>query len=337
MLLFVQAMETAARSDRLARFVWATLGVNLLVILWGAWVRASGSGAGCGNHWPTCQGLVIPRSPSAQTLIEYVHRLSSGVAALLALLVLWKVWRRFAPGHWARKGAVATVILMVCEAALGAGLVKFALVAKDASLMRAFSLGAHLMNTQLLIAAIALTAWWAAGGAVPRVSGLGRRGWWFVLATAALLVVSMTGAIASLGDTLFPSRTLAEGIAEDFTATAHLLIRLRKWHPLLAILVGSGILMLARTTVRWNPLAVMETAAHRATAMVLVQWLIGVISLVLLAPIPLQLLHLLSADLLWLAVVLLAAVALGDQEGRTTEHTTLAASASNTTPAPASR
>jgi heme A synthase len=337
MVLFVQAMETSRHSDRLARFVWLTLGVNLVVILWGAWVRASGSGAGCGNHWPTCQGVVIPRAPSAETLIEFVHRATSGVALVLALLVLWLVWRRFPARHWARKGAVATVVLMCVEAGLGAGLVKFALVARNASVTRAVSLGAHLVNTQLLLGAIALTAWWAAGGAPPAVRRLGRRGWWFALAGLGLLAVGMTGAIASLGDTLFPSRTLAEGMAQDFDATAHLLLRLRVWHPVLAVLVGSGLLILAAAAARWRPVPDVTAAGRRVIVMVLLQWTLGVTSLVLLAPVPLQLLHLLSADLLWLTAVLLAAASFAAQPGRTTEESSLAASASNTPPAPASR
>jgi cytochrome c oxidase assembly protein subunit 15 len=329
--------ETQNRSDRLARFVLLTLAANLLVILWGAWVRASGSGAGCGNHWPTCGGTVIPQSPTAHTLIEFTHRASSGLALVLVLAALVWSFRRFGRGHWARRGAVAAMVLMCVEAALGAGLVKFALVAEDASLARALSLGAHLVNTQLLLAAIALTGWWAAGGSPPAPRQIGRARGWLLLAMLGLLAVGMTGAIASLGDTLFPARTLVEGIAQDFSGSAHLLLRLRKWHPVLAVLVGTGVLVIALSAPRWRDTPAVRRASRAATWMVLIQWTVGLTSLILLAPVVLQLLHLLSADLLWLATVWLAAELVAGQPGRTTSASSLAASRSNTPPAPASR
>ena len=90
---------------RLARFAWLLLACNIGVILWGAYVRASGSGAGCGSHWPLCNGEVIPRLPATATLIEYSHRLTSG-AALLGVVALF-VWTRRVrpPRDPARAGA----------------------------------------------------------------------------------------------------------------------------------------------------------------------------------------------------------------------------------------
>ena len=108
------------------------LAYNLAVILWGAYVRASGSGAGCGAHWPLCNGEVIPRAPSIATLVEYSHRLTSGLALLgvVALMVwTWRVWGR---GHPARRGALLSLIFILTEAAVGAGLVLFELVADNA-------------------------------------------------------------------------------------------------------------------------------------------------------------------------------------------------------------
>ncbi|MFN8454080.1 MAG: COX15/CtaA family protein [Anaerolineae bacterium] len=71
--------------DRFAKYVWTVLAYNLAVILWGAFVRASGSGAGCGSHWPLCNGEVIPRTPQMETLVEFTHRLTSGLALLLVI------------------------------------------------------------------------------------------------------------------------------------------------------------------------------------------------------------------------------------------------------------
>ncbi len=325
------------RAPRLTRYAVATLVVNFFVIAWGAWVRASGSGAGCGNHWPTCNGEIIPQSPTVHTLVEFTHRVSSGVALLLIVgLVAW-TWRRFPARHPARRAAGTSLVLMGVEAGIGAGLVKFELVAHNASVVRALSLGAHLVNTQLLLAAIALTAWWADGHSPIAWRGFGRGRWWFVAAGCGLLAVGMTGAIASLGDTLFPARTLAQGISQDFDPAAQLLLRLRIWHPMLAVLVGAGVMWLAQSAGHRIGTPIAVRAARRVVILVLIQWTIGVSALVLLVPVVLQLLHLISADLVWLSFVTLAAVCFADQAGSTTPATSRAASASNTVPAPSPR
>ncbi|MES2306739.1 MAG: COX15/CtaA family protein [Gemmatimonadota bacterium] len=330
-------IDSPDRSSPIVRFTFATLAVNLLVIVWGALVRATGSGAGCGNHWPLCNGEVIPPSPTVHTIIELTHRVTSGLAlVLIVALVLW-TRRRFAAGHWARRGAMASLILMLIEAAIGAGLVKFELVAHNASLARAFSLGAHLINTQLLLAAIFLTARWADGRRAPTRLGIGRGWWLLLLAMVALLAIGMSGAIASLGDTLFPARTLTEGLAQDRDPTAHVLLRLRVWHPVLALVTGALLIVLTTQVRHWHDDPRLARAARVTGAMVLVQWSVGLLALVMLVPMALQLLHLITADLLWLSVVHLAAEATAPQIERTTVASMFAASASNTVPAPDSR
>ena len=141
-----------SRSTRFAGFAWALLGYDVLVVLWGAFVRATGSGAGCGRHWPMCNGEFVPRAPRLETLIELSHRVSSGAAfAFTAVLLVWAL-RAYPRGHRIRWGAGAAMLLMVSEAAVGAGLVLFELVAHDASMKRALSVSVHLVNTFLLLA-----------------------------------------------------------------------------------------------------------------------------------------------------------------------------------------
>ena len=127
------------------------LGWNVLVVLWGAYVRASGSGAGCGSHWPLCNGEVLPVAPRIETIIEFTHRMMSGVA-LVGVVVLW-LWSRatFARGSRVRYMALASFAFLIAEALLGAGLVLFNYVDKDASVGRAFYLSLHLTNTLLLL------------------------------------------------------------------------------------------------------------------------------------------------------------------------------------------
>lgn len=297
------------RHPRLARFAWAVLVYTLGVILWGAYVRATGSGAGCGSHWPLCNGQVVPRSPTIETLIEFSHRLTSGVALIAVVALLVWTWRACAPGHPARRGAAWSVFFMLTEAAVGAGLVLFQLVADNASMARALFMAAHLVNTFILIAFIALTAWWLSGGPAVRVAGRGRTAAIIGAGALALLVASMSGAVAALGDTLFPSTSIVEALRADLSATSHVLIRLRVLHPALAI--GAGLLVMA-IALRHAPGETGATPGLRGAvvALVAVQIAGGLLNVLLLAPVWMQLVHLLLADALWLAYILLGACVL---------------------------
>jgi len=292
---------------RLARYAWLVLIYNLAVIAWGAYVRATGSGAGCGAHWPLCNGEVVPRTAAVETLIEYSHRLTSGVA-LLSVVVLF-VWSRriTRTGHPVRMGASLSLAFMLSEALLGAGLVLFQLVADNASAARAVAVAAHLLNTFLLLAALTLTVWWASGGERVRLGG--RSGQWrLAVGGAALLLVSVSGAITALGDTLFPSASLAAGISADLSATSHFLIRLRTIHPVLAVMTG---VLLATSVWQINsgrPRG--RSMARTITWLVAAQLLAGLVNVVLLAPVWLQMAHLVLADSIWIAFVFLGADAL---------------------------
>jgi cytochrome c oxidase assembly protein subunit 15 len=198
---------------RVARLAWGVLAYNVAVILWGAYVRASGSGAGCGAHWPLCNGEVVPRAAAVATLIEFSHRISSGVALIAIAALVVAVFRTTRSGHPARAGAAMSGILILTEAAVGAGLVLFQLVADNATMARAMFVAAHLLNTFLLLAALTLTAWWLTVG-VPFVRE--RTHLAPVLAGCiALLVAGASGAVAALGDTLFPSASLAQSLRAD--------------------------------------------------------------------------------------------------------------------------
>jgi heme A synthase len=321
-------MANASRGT--ARLAWATLVANLFVIVWGGWVRASGSGAGCGNHWPTCNGVIVPQSPGLHTIVEFTHRLSSAVAVLLIVALLVSCWRAFHRGHPARKAAVAAMVLIVVEAAIGAGLVKFELVAHNASLARAASLGIHLVNTQFLLTAIFLTGWWASGRPAINRGILTARVWAWGAAFGALILVGMAGAAASLGDTLFPARTLREGLAQDHSPTVNVLLHIRVWHPLLAVATGIGLLLLTSVARQWRDVNEVHCAARGVVAAVIAQWTVGLLSLVLLVPVPLQLL-----DLLWVSVVWLLAATTADYTGCITRDTSSTIAGSNAVPAPA--
>jgi heme A synthase len=119
-----------------------------------------------------------------------------------------------------------------------------------------------------------------------------------------------------LGDTLFPSGSLAEGVQQDFSTTAHFLVRLRVWHPILAVLTGLYLFVASSRVSKRRP-APQATAFRQAIqSLVVLQLAGGVLNVLLLAPVWMQLVHLLLADLLWIALTLFAAAALA-QEAQT--------------------
>lgn len=308
------------RSASFTRFAWVILALNLAVIVWGGFVRASGSGAGCGAHWPLCNGVVVPQDPKLETLIELGHRLTSGLALIgvvaLGAWALRRHSRETAGGSAIRRLAWLAILFIFVEAALGAGLVLLEYVGQNGSGARAVWMAGHLVNTFLLLANLALLAERSRSGTtserlpikgVPAgaVAGLAQN-WLNLLSLTALLFSAMTGAIAALGDTLFPAASLAEGLAQDLSPTAHFLIRLRVLHPLVAI--GAGILCIHLAQRGRRSVPAVSRSAFWATwtiRLVLAQFAVGLATLAFLAPVPLQLLHLLVADLLWIAAVLL--------------------------------
>ena len=296
--------------NRFAKYTWFTLAISLMVIVLGAYVRASSSGAGCGSHWPLCNGEVIPSSPSIKTIVEYSHRLSSGLAGLLAAGALIWAFRAYASKHQMRYLAAAAMVFMVMEGAIGAGLVLFEMVAENKSIARAFMMSAHLISTFLLVGTLALMAWVATTGECLKVRGKGSINWMFAAAIAATLILGVSGAVTALGATLFPVTSLAEGLKQDLSPTAHILIRLRFFHPLIAVGV-SGLLILTASLARaWRPGAGVKRWSTALIALVLVQLGAGAVNLLSHAPIWLQLAHLLLSDLVWIALVLLGCAAL---------------------------
>ena len=294
--------QAPARTANFTRFAWGVLAWNVLVVLWGAYVRASGSGAGCGSHWPLCNGEVVPVAPRIQTIIEFTHRMMSGVA-LVAVAALW-LWSRvsFARGNRVRKLALASFGFLIVEALLGAGLVLFNYVDKNASVGRAFYLSLHLVNTLLLLGALVLTAWFSREAATT----LAHRSRLAVAALPVAILVSVTGAVAALGDTLFPAASLAQGFHQDFSAAANILLRLRILHPALAILAAGYFIAVSVVLLRLRQQPVATRLAISVLVLALLQVAAGGLNLLLLAPVWMQITHLLLADLVWLSLVLLA-------------------------------
>ena len=287
---------------RFTRFAVATLAFNVGVVLFGAVVRATGSGAGCGSHWPTCGGDVIPLSGAAERFIEFGHRASSGIGlVLVGILVVWAVRTRRSNDP-VRVAAIAAGVLILNEALIGAALVLFDWVADDRSVARAVSITVHLVNTFLLLGALALTAWWASGRRVP-TRPLHRVTLWRVaIGAGALLLVGAAGAITALGDTLFPPDGIGGGFDAD--PTGGFLVRLRWVHPILAVLTAGYLLYSSRV------LTVPEWMRATLASLVSIQVGAGLVNVALHAPIWMQVIHLLLADAVWIAFVITGSTAL---------------------------
>jgi cytochrome c oxidase assembly protein subunit 15 len=298
------ALSSHGIGPRLRRYAWFVLGWNIAVILWGAVVRATGSGAGCGNHWPLCNGEVVPTSPRLATLIEFTHRAMTGGATLTVFALLIWTFRATRGRHLARFTAVAATVLLLNEALLGALLVKLGYVVNDQSLGRFIVLPIHLSNTLLLLAALALTAHFLAresgfmdGSVEYQLIGLS------LIALGTTIVVGVTGSLAALGDTLFPNASLAQ----DFAQSSPWILRLRWMHP--AASVFAGILVLG---IIWLSGSRESGGANRSLAnlvlgLLVFQFALGGIDVLLRAPTWMQIVHLLGADLFWTTLVILTA------------------------------
>lgn len=289
--------------SRFGRFAWAFLAYLLFVILFGAWVRITHAGAGCGSHWPTCNGEVVPLSPSIETVIEFTHRLTSGVLGPVGIVFL--VWA----SKQSRRvfvAAAVTVVFIVIEALVGAGLVLRELVADDASLARAVVISFHLVNTLILTAAASLTAWWTTHrgplGWPPQRSTLAITG-----LLGALVLTSMTGAVTALGDTLFPvdlSAGLLAHVPSDLSPESHFLVRLRIIHPIVAVgTAGFGIVICG--SFGEHRVKDVRRLASWLRVAILTQVGAGLFNVLLAAPGWMQLAHLLIGQLVWILAILL--------------------------------
>ena len=292
--------------SQLARFAWATLYWNVAVVLWGAYVRATGSGAGCGNRWPLCDGDVVGASARVQTIVEFTHRMTSVISLLMVTgLVIW-CWRVTSKRDWARYSGLLAAVFLANEALLGAALVLLKHVSHDESASRILFLCLHLGNTLLLLAALSLTATWLSNGSgsfrfVLKWQQLGAIG----MGLLATMVTGITGAVAALADTLFPATSLRSSLAQDLSPGSPALMHFRLLHPAVAAVAACYVLWVI-VKVAAEPRRFSQRAIALVAA-IFVQVGIGLMNVLLLVPVWLQILHLFGADMLWILLVLTSA------------------------------
>lgn len=285
--------------SRLAKFGWFTVVFNVAVIVFGSVVRATESGAGCGPHWPACNGEFIPSAIEGARLIEFTHRVTSAVALLLVAVLAWQVFRAFPRGDRARKAVTWAGVFVLVEALLGAALVLFEWVADDASVARTVAVPIHLVSTLALLASLTLTAYWV-GDALPHRWDR-ERGRVLIAGGVGVAFIAASGGVTALADTLFPSDSVASSVSASFDAAEHFLTRLRVAHPLVAIGVGVSLIWMVRSMGQGR------RSGRVIVGLVLLQFAAGALNIVLLTPLWLQLVHLALADTLWVTFVLFGA------------------------------
>lgn len=280
----VEASQVKRRVFAVA--AWAALGFNVLVILGGTVVRATGSGDGCGETWPKCGDQFIPPNATVETVIEFSHRVSSLLAGVgVAVVLILALWA-FNKGSIVRKAATWSGVFLVLEALLGAALVLFGWVDDDVSLGRMIVVPLHLTNTFLLLGALTLTAWWGSGLPTPNRSPGSRAGRWLLVGVAVIFVIGATGALNALADTVFPSDSVASDLSDKFGPTAPTLSRLRIVHPVVSVVGGMFVAWVATSGSRMASEST-KRAASAVTLVVLSQMFIGIANIFFLTPLSL--------------------------------------------------
>lgn len=310
----MRVVERFKQLNGFAKFAWFIVAYNILVIIWGAFVRASKSGDGCGSHYPLCDGSnLVPLNPTTATIIEFTHRLTTGLDGILVLaLVIW-AFLTFAQGSQVRRAAIFSFVFILTEGAIGAGLVLFELVAENKSIARALSMSAHLVNTLILLLFLSLTSWFASGGKAIALHGNERRAMFLGLGLFLVALVGMSGAASALGNTLYPGRELSDALNQpDVPVLTKALVWLELWHPFLSVVASIYLIALAQPLRQSRHGEWTSRFANSTLFLIGGQMVFGALTLIFLAPIWMQLVHLLLAQLMWISLVLLAATALGE-------------------------
>lgn len=294
------------------RFVNASIAMlvyNLLAVAWGGFVRASYSGAGCGDHWPLCDGELFPKITSTERLVELTHRISTGLVIPMSIALVWFAVRIFPKGSPVRRYSWITLAFTLTEAVIGAVLVLFRLVERNESVVRTFSMCLHLLNTFVLLGALAMVIWSALGFGRVRWRGQGAVGWAVGAAFGSVALLGITGACSALGHMLKPSDDV---LGQALTSGTSYFYRLQVLHPIVAVSVGLFLVFVAGTLLKLRPSVEVRRAGTALIGVYLLQLGIGVANIWLKAPVWMQLVHLVLADVMWLAVVILGAFAMRD-------------------------
>lgn len=290
---------------KLILFIFA---YTVLVILWGAWVRISHSGDGCGQSWPTCQGSFIPDFSTQKTWIEYAHRVMSGLYGFLIFGSTLAFVKKYGAKHPYTKMSYVTLVLTIIEALLGAKLVLSGLVAMNSSIERAFIVALHQINSLLLSGSIiwsyllisfenpSSNIYQSSSASIElkRIIKLKN-----LILIIPFLLIATSGSWAALSGSLFPSESLLHGLQQDLSENAHAIIRLRIAHPLLALLLGGSLAFYFYNRGQKETELLYKKIYSISSSLFFVGLIFGISTLIFLSPIWMKLTHLLIVHILW--------------------------------------
>lgn len=306
---FGSPVGTSPVVEKFIRWSWVLVAYNLLVVAWGAFVRASFSGDGCGSHWPTCGGTIIPAFASFKQIAEFSHRISSGLVIPMAIALVYFAFRLFPKGSQVRRGAVLTLFFTLTEGAVGAGLVLYKLVAHNDSVIRTVSMCAHMANTFLLLGALTFTILAASGVKDMRWQGQGPVGLALGVGFVSVAILGISGACSALGHMLRPTDNV---IGQALSDGSSYLVKLQLMHPFIAGSVGLYLVFVIGIVNHFRPDEAVKQAGRWMLGIYGFQVLLGTANIWLKAPIAMQMAHLVLADALWIAFVVVAGYALRD-------------------------
>ena len=272
----------------------AGLLLSIASILAGAFVRATGSGDGCGATWPTCKGKIIPSLSDTSELIEFSHRSVSGVLLVVTLIIFAKT-RKFQKDSLVRIVTNYLTFFVIFEALIGAVIVIFEWVGLNSSLPRIIAVPIHLVNTFGLLGSYAIL-YKILQDDLQNIKNMFNKN--FLLISSLFLLSGATGSITALADVLFPSASFVEGFLADFDRTSEVLTRLRILHPIISSIL-SIVLYVYATGIRKK----YNVSVKPLQILILIAVFLGVINVLSNIVLPLSILHLAIADFLWISYI----------------------------------
>ena len=265
---------------------------TLFNVALGAIVRATGSGAGCGISWPSCNGELLISGQNESELIEYMHRLTSGFNLILVFLLLYIVYKYFRENTNALNFAIASALFIILEAIIGAIIVPF-----------------HLINTFFLMFFLVGVPWSLKQEDKLTLNwkSLFANKYWkqFFIGIFFFFLLSISGATSALADSLFSLGDLKSELIADFSSRSHLLTRLRILHPIIAIITAGYLVFYAREIIIKVSASNMNQRLFKILCWLFVlEFIIGIFNVVLLTPILFQIIHLLFAHFVWITLTI---------------------------------
>ena len=291
------------------RFGYLALLLGFAQIVFGAVVRITGSGMGCGDHWPDCYGSFTPAPNAPSLLVEISHRYGAAALSLAILALAIAAWlKRREPGVAGRAGvlrpSVLAVVLVIVAALFGAVTIKMQL--------NPLVVATHLAIAMSLLAVLVVVVIRAGGLGSRGVSAGSQRTFRSARAAAGLTFLALVfGALTANT----PGATAAcQGFPWCSFADHGLPLWIHVTHRIIAFLILGhliGIAIGARK--RGEPRPILSTA-WAALGVVILQILVAGAMVGMHFPPSLRSLHQAVGTALWTVVVALAALAVSRRQ-----------------------